>query len=127
MTAYLRCIGVLTVLAGLILTGQARAEKAVALVPARLVVEDNGKMFSVEAVDKAKKIISDSKGQVEREVHVETYPPFSDAAKKEFDSFENGRRKGGVLEEMDERQGSGRQGALDCDQSKPAPHLCPSQ
>ena len=56
-----------------------------ATIPAKLVVEDNAKMFSPDAIDKAKKLIAENKGQVEREVHLETYEKLSDAEQKRFD------------------------------------------
>src|SRR5262245_17962533 len=87
MTAYLRLFGVLAVLAGLAITGRARADKAssVADIPAKLIVEDNAKMFSPNAIDKAKKLVSESKGFVEREVHLETYEKLSAADQKRYD------------------------------------------
>src|SRR5262245_66672242 len=86
MTAYLRYFGVLVVLGGLAFTGQARADKgpSVAEIPAKLIVEDNAKMFSPDAIDKSKKIISGAKGFVEREVHLETYEKLSEAEQKRF-------------------------------------------
>ena len=87
MTAYLRPFGVLAVLAGLAISGRALADKAssVADIPAKLIVEDNAKMFSPSAIDKAKKLVSEAKGFVEREVHVETYEKLSEADQKRYD------------------------------------------
>jgi hypothetical protein len=87
MFAYLRKSGVLVALGGLLLAGPAWGAKAPppANVPARLILEDNAKLFSSEAVDRAKKAISEHKGTVEREVHVETYAKLSEADQKRFD------------------------------------------
>jgi hypothetical protein len=86
MTAFLRKFGLLSVLGGLVLAGPALAEKAPASIPAKLIVEDNAKLFSEEALNKAKKTIADHKGLVEREVHLETYARLSDADQKRYDA-----------------------------------------
>ena len=87
MTVYLRMFGCLAVLAGLGLAGPVRAEKAAKDAPARLILEDNAKLFSAGAVEKAKKLIADVKGSEGREVHVQTYAKLSDAEEKEFDKI----------------------------------------
>jgi hypothetical protein len=87
MTAYLRMFGCLAVLAGLGLAGPARAEKTVKNAPARLIVEDNAKLFSAAAVEKGKRAIADVRGSEGREVHFETYGKLSDAELKEFNAL----------------------------------------
>src|SRR4051794_14612553 len=89
MSALFRPIALLTALAGLVLAGPALA----ATIPAKLVVEDNAKMFSPDAIDQAKKLISENKGQIEREVHLETYEKLSDAEQKRFDAAKGDRAK----------------------------------
>jgi uncharacterized protein len=92
MTAFVKKFGLLTVAGALVLAGPATAEKA-SSIPARLIVEDNAKLFSQEALDKAKKVIADHKGTVEREVHLETYAKLSDADQKRFDAVKDDKEK----------------------------------
>lgn len=86
MTALFRPVALLTAVAGLVLAATAAAEKGLSTIPAQLVVEDNAKMFSPDAIDKAKKLISENRGQVAREVHIETYEKLSDADRKRFEA-----------------------------------------
>jgi hypothetical protein len=90
MSALFRPIALLTAVTGLLVAGSARA-----VVPAKLIVQDNAKMFSPEAIDKAKKLVSENKGQVEREVHLETYEKLSAADQKRFDAVKGDKTKVG--------------------------------
>ena len=114
MTAYLRLFGVLAVLAGLAISGRALADKAssVADIPAKLIVEDNAKMFSPSAIDKAKKLVSEAKGFVEREVHVETYEKLSEADQKRYDDAKSPEAVKNFWKEWTKGKASGEKGIV---------------
>ena len=60
MTALSRPLALLAAVVGLVVAGPALAEKGPSSVPAKLIVEDNAKMFTPDAIDQAKKRISES-------------------------------------------------------------------
>src|SRR5262249_50136757 len=108
MSALFRPIALLTAVAGLVLAGSARA----ATIPAKLVVEDNAKMFSPDAIDKSKKLISENKGQVEREVHLETYEKLTDAEQKRFDAAKSDTERAAFWNEWIKAKASGERGLV---------------
>ncbi len=79
MKAIFRAIPVALIALGFV----APAWAAKASSPARMIVEDNAKIFSDEAKEKAKKIVSEAVGEVAREFHIETYDKLSEADAKE--------------------------------------------
>ena len=86
MTAILRKFGLLSVIAAIFAAGPVAATEVGKKLPAHLIVEDSASMFSAEAIEKAKRVIADSKGSDGREVHVETYSKLSESDQKKYDA-----------------------------------------
>ena len=113
MLSQLRKVGLAAVAGALCLASTASAERQPAQIPAKLVVEDNAKLFSDDAIDKAKKIISENKGSVEREVHVETYSKLSEADQKKFDEVKsNASKREAFWKEWTKTRASGEKGVV---------------
>lgn len=85
----------------------ALASKAPAHEPAQLMIEDNAQMLSSSAKDKAKSIIAESRGDPNRQVHIETYDALTPAERTELE-----KDKAGFWKKWEESKRLGERGVV---------------